>query len=255
MRGVSKMKIEKFIEELRTMSDYPIWVSSEYICPRCGEHIFNTWEWGDESIFYSPFPWSEEHFEVSLEVHEIDEWTPEEWYSWDITVPFEGDEDGCEYCMDLVPCEDYADIYDDDEKWQDSVFHHGVAAFDRSEDGIQRIIDLNTCTDLQICTSTEMIGGYGISLSGDILVASNEDLYSTINRNTGKRFFDRSRHDVVENVKELYKIFGDHNEIVLTNYSIEAIWCKNYMEEYIKDTLKELAKSLGVFFMEVSPRH
>ena len=142
-----------------------------------------------------------------------------------------------------------------DEKWQDSVFHHGVAAFDKSEDGIQRIIDLNTCTDLQICTSTEMIGGYGISLNGDVLIASNEDLWSTINHDTGKRFFDRSCHDVVEDVEELYRIFGDHNEVVLTNYSIEAIWCKDYIKSNIKDTLKELAKTLGVFFIEAPSRH
>ena len=247
------MKLEKFINELRSMNDYPIWVSVNDIFPRCGQEKFETWEWGDESIYYSPFPWEEEHFDVTLEVHEVDTWTPEEWYCWDITVPFEGDEDGCDDCINLVPCEDYADMYN--EEWQDSVFHHGVAAFDRSEDGIQRIIDLSTCTDLQICTSTEMIGGYGISLNGDVLIASNEDLWSTINHDTGKRFFDRSCHDVVEDVEELYRIFGDHNEVVLTNYSIEAIWCKDYIKSNIKDTLKELAKTLGVFFIGAPSRH
>lgn len=249
------MKIEKFINELKYFTEYPIWVSVEYFCPKCGQKKYESWEWGDESIFYSPFPWEEEKFNINLEVHEIDPWNPKEWYSWDITVPYEYEEgESCESCEGLIPCEDFAEDYIGEE-WVGSVFHHGVTAFNREEDGVQRIIELSTCTDLQICTSTEMIGGYGISVSGDILVAANHDIWSVINENTGQRFFDCWEHDTVSSIEELYNIEGDHNEIVMTNFNIEAIWCKHYVASEIKEALKELATTLGVFFIEVPSRH
>lgn len=245
------MKLEKFLNELNASTNLDIWVTVKYICSKCGETKYESWHWEhDDSIFYWPVPWLEEHFDVSLETHEVDPWNPQEYKAWEITVPCENGE--CEDCSSNIPCEDFKDEYG--EEWNESVFHHGVAAFNREINGIQRIIDLNACTDLQICTSTEMIGGYGISVSGEVLVASNEDLWSSINENTGKRYFCADEHEVVNKISDLYKISGDHNEIVLTDYNIEAIWCKDYMSEEIKKTLKDLAEELSVFYLEIPKR-
>lgn len=245
------MKLEKFLNELNSSTNLDIWVTVKYICSKCGEQKYESWHWGhDDSIFYWPVPWSEEYFDVTLEKHEVDPWNPQEYKTWEITVPCEDGE--CEDCSSNVPCEDFENDYD--EEWNESVFHHGVTAFNKEIDGVQRIIDLNTCTDLQICTSTEMIGGYGISVNGKVLVASNEDLWSSINENTGKRYFNADEHDIVCEISDLYDINGDHNEIVLTDYSIEAIWCKDYMSEEIKETLKSLADELDVFYLETSKR-
>lgn len=245
------MELKKFLGELKKMTDYDIFVTVKEICMNCGEESSQSYNLKDDGIWYNPVPWSEENFSVDLEVHEVDPWNPREWYSWDITVPMPVEK--CEVCEGLVPCENYAEFYTGEE-WVGSVFHHGVAAFNRQEDGVQRIIELSTCTDLQICTSTEMIGGYGISVSGDILMAANHDVWSVINENTGQRFFDCWEHDIVSSIEKLYDIEGDHNEIVMANFNIEAIWCKNYVVSEIKEALKELATTLNVFFVEIPSR-
>ena len=245
------MKLEKFLNELSNISNIDIWITVEYICDKCGEKKYESWHWGhDDSIFYWSVPWSEEHFDVNLETHEVDPWNPQEYETWEITVPCEYGT--CEDCSSNVPCEDFKNFYD--EEWNTSVFHHGVTAFNKEEDGLQRIIDLSNCADLQICTSTEMIGDYGISVSGTTLVASSEDLWSTINKDTGKRYFNAEEHSIVYDINDLYDISGDHNEIVITNYSIEAIWCKEFVNDETKEILKSLAECLGVFYLETSKR-
>lgn len=245
------MKLRRFIDEIKKVTSYDIFVTVKEKCMNCGEESSRSYNIKDNAIWYNPVPWSEEKFNVNLEVHEIDPWNSKEWYSWDITVPMPVEK--CETCEELVPCEDFAEVYNGEE-WEGSVFHHGVTAFNRQEDGVQRIIELSTCKDLQICTSTEMIGGYGISVSGDILVAANHDLWSVINENTGQRFFNCWEHDTVSNIEEVYNIEGDHNEIVMANFNIEAIWCKNYVASEIKEALKGLAATLDVFFVEVPSR-
>ena len=232
-----------------------LWTIEE--CPLCGgianQHQMSIGSYED---LYPVLDWywdDSEACDYNLDIDEISE----DWYEITLSYPSEVECNFCEmYELNTVHAYEYAELYQG-EAWEGSVFHHGVQAYNQVSDpeiAMCRIEEIHDCYDMEICTSTEMIGPYGVSVYGDIQVASKCDLWSEIDPDDGSRMFNEDSLDLVTEPEDLYEFHTDHNEIIVTNTVIEAIWCKDWVDPKIKDRLIKLSKKLGVFFIEASKR-
>jgi hypothetical protein len=100
--------------------------------------------------------------------------------------------------------------------------------------------------EYQICTSTKYLGMMGVTIEGDILMASSYDLFSGIDRdNNCRRYFDdKDMDNIVYDYKDLELHEDDeeeNNEIVVQNTKITGIW----VTEDANNKLKALAKQLA----------
>ena len=226
-------------------------------CPICGgvvnDKVYDICN-EDDLSYVLGWNWPEEQDKnFALEISEV----AEGWIELTLSTVADDVCTSCyEYELNSVHAYEYAEHYEDSE-WAGSVFHHGVQAYNQASDpevSIGRIAEIHDCYDMEICCSTEMIGPYGISVSGDIQVASKRDLWSVIDPDDGSRMFDEDSLDLIEHPDELYDIHGDHNEIIMNNTTIESIWCKDWVDDATKDALKKIANELDVFYLETSKR-
>ena len=138
--------------------------------------------------------------------------------------------------------------------------YHGIAAYnvaglDTVGDYLVRFQSINANPEWQICCSSRPIGHIGAVIDGDVLCASNMDLYTDIDPGNGRRHFDGSRYratHLVSDASELDSTVWSHDEIVTHNNSIRYIWVYDQASDTIKNYGKFLARILKVYYVEIS---
>ena len=132
------------------------------------------------------------------------------------------------------------------ESFNGVTLYHGFNAFFVSKSYITCFNELMKNPQYQICTSTKYLGMMGVTVEGDILMASSYDLFSGIDRdNNCRRYFDEKDMDnLVYDYKDLELHEDDpeeNNEIIVQNTKITGIW----ITEDASNKLKEFAKQLS----------
>lgn len=132
------------------------------------------------------------------------------------------------------------------ESFNNVKLYHGFNAFFVSKSYATCFNELMKHPEYQICTSTKYLGMMGVTIEGDILMASSYDLFSGIDRdNNCRRYFDdKDMDNIVYDYKDLELHEDDeeeNNEIVVQNTKITGIW----VTEDANNKLKALAKQLA----------
>lgn len=110
--------------------------------------------------------------------------------------------------------------------------------------------------EYQICTSTKYIGMLGVTINGDILLASNYDLFSGIDtNNNNRRYFDEKQlKDLVYDYADLELHEDDpeeNNEIVIHNTTITGVWITSDAPEKLRQLATDIAKEHNLPLIEV----
>jgi hypothetical protein len=133
--------------------------------------------------------------------------------------------------------------------------YHGFGAFFSKKPIAKCFEDLMMHSEWEICTSTKWLGMIGVIVTGDILLASSFDLFSGIDRENGKRFFDSKQlQDLVYDYKDLVLHEDDpdeNNEIVLRNTKVNAIWVTSDASNGHRAIAKKLADKYNLPIVEV----
>lgn len=115
------------------------------------------------------------------------------------------------------------------------VLHHGLSAFGKDLDVnrlFNRVDRLMNESNIDICCCTEAhIGPFGISLEGDVLAASNSDLFSYRHGDRIKienKYADR----LVSSKSELMQLGAGYDEIIASNIKIKSFWIKKEAKNY-----------------------
>ena len=138
--------------------------------------------------------------------------------------------------------------------------YHGIAAYNMVglhtvSDYLERLKSINTNPEWQICCSSRPIGLIGAVIDGDVLCASNMDLYTYIDQDNGRRYFDGSRYrakHLVNDASELDSSIWSHDEIVTQHNHVRYIWVYDKADEKTKNYGKFIARLLKVAYVEVS---
>lgn len=140
--------------------------------------------------------------------------------------------------------------------FENVVLYHGFGAFFCSRPIIECFKDLLAHPEWQVCTSTKWLGMVGVTIKGDILVASNYDLFSGIDReDNNRRFFEECQlDDLVYDYADLILHEDDdeeNNEIVLTNTQITGVWVTSDATNKHKEFAKKLAEKYNLPLIQV----
>ena len=140
--------------------------------------------------------------------------------------------------------------------FENVMLYHGFNAFFKSRPIIECFKDILAHPEYEICTSTKWLGLIGITVVGDILVASNYDLLSGIDReNNNRRYFEeRQINYLVYDYADLELHEDDNeenNEIVLTNTKITGIWVTCDASNKHKEFAKKVAEKYNLPLIEV----
>jgi hypothetical protein len=135
--------------------------------------------------------------------------------------------------------------------FENVVLYHGFGAFFNKKPVIECFKELMMHSEWQVCTSTKYLGMLGVTLTGDILIASSYDLFSGIDReNNNRRFFEEDQLDyLVSDYADLELHEDDpeeNNEIVLTNTQITGIWVTADASNKLKEFAKKLAEEYNL---------
>ena len=140
--------------------------------------------------------------------------------------------------------------------FENVTLYHGFNAFFKSRPIIECFKDILAHPEYEICTSTKWLGLIGITVVGDILVASNYDLLSGIDReNNNRRYFEEKQmkylvYDYAD--LELHEDDDEeNNEIVLTNTKITGIWVTCDASNKHKEFAKKVAEKYNLPLIEV----
>ena len=133
--------------------------------------------------------------------------------------------------------------------------YHGFNAFFVGKSYQYKFETLINNPQRQICTSTKYLGMMGVTVVGDILIASNYDLCSSVDKDTGRRYFDSKDIDnIVYDYNDLEHHWDDNeenNEIVVTNVKVTGIWVTSDANNKLKALAKALADKYNLPFIEV----
>lgn len=143
--------------------------------------------------------------------------------------------------------------------FENITLYHGIAAYNVARtmsvgDYMSRITDIIHHPEWQICCSTKPLGLIGIAVKGDVLCASNADLYTEIGAN-GRRYYDARRYratHLIYDAKNLDDSVWSHNEIVTRNNVIRWVWVHESASTELKNQGKFIAKILKVKYMELT---
>lgn len=138
------------------------------------------------------------------------------------------------------------------------VLYHGFNAFFVSKPYRTCFNTLMKHPEYQICTSTKYIGMMGVCVQGDILIASNYDLFSGIDTdNNNRRYFDDKDIDnLVYDYKDLLLHTDDeeeNNEIVIHNTKIKGVWITEDANNKLKQLAANIAKEHNLPLIQVGP--
>lgn len=136
------------------------------------------------------------------------------------------------------------------------VLYHGIAAYNFDDDEevsaydyYSRVVDIIRNPQWEICCSTRCIGHIGIVAKGEVLCASNADLFTEIDCKTGLRYFDKTRHrarHLIYDAKDLDPTVWSHDEIVTRDNKPTAIWVYSGASNTIKNYAIYIAKLLKI---------
>ena len=165
----------------------------------------------------------------------------------------------CSECMSLAN-RVYCDTCVPPQGFESVTKYHGIAAYnkvgmDSVGDYLVRFQSINANPEWQICCSSRPIGEIGAVIDADVLCASNMDLYTEIDPDNGRRYFDGSRYratHLVSHANELDSTVWSHDEIVTHNNSIRYIWVYDQASDTIKNYGKFIARALKVCYVEIS---
>lgn len=123
--------------------------------------------------------------------------------------------------------------------------YHGVDAYNWS-DPMENLSNLLNNTSWEICTSSRMIGNFGVKCTGDVEVASSIDLCSFLF--DGARYFMVSERAVgiVSDINQLDKSMWHHNEIIMKDFTVTGLWVRETYDKEIISKLKDKAKELNI---------
>lgn len=152
--------------------------------------------------------------------------------------------------------------------FENVVKYHGIVALSRQnlEAGIKHLRKVVTTPSYETCCATAPIGAIGAILNGDVITASNKDLYSQVDYSKGKRYFELEEegdayYGIVHYADQLRPADTDGamycNELVTINNSVECIWVKIWATEEEKRAAIELSEFYEVELMiidEAIPR-
>lgn len=168
-------------------------------------------------------------------------------------------DDTCPECISLAN-RVYCDTCVAPQGFESVTKYHGIAAFnsygmDSIGDYLVRFQSINANPEWQICCSSRPIGPIGAVIDADVLCASNMDLCTDIDPDNGRRYFDGSRYratHLVSHANELDSTVWSHDEIVTHNNSIRYIWVYDQASDTIKNYGKFIARTLKVYYVEIS---
>lgn len=140
--------------------------------------------------------------------------------------------------------------------FEEVVLYHGFNAFFMSRPYRTCFNTILKTPTAQICTSTKWIGMMGITVKGDILIASSYDLFSGIDRddNCRRYFDDKDMGNLVYDYKDLLLHEDDpeeNNEIVIHNTTITGVWITSDAPENLRRLAADIAKENNLPLIEV----
>jgi hypothetical protein len=139
--------------------------------------------------------------------------------------------------------------------FEGKVLYHGFNAFTTMKPYDYKFETLMKNPQRQICTSTKYLGMMGVTVEGDVLMASSYDLCSSVEKGTNRRYFEeRDMEYLVSDYSELEHHWDDveeNNEIVVTNVKITGIWVTSDANNKIRDIAVRLAKEYNLPLIEV----
>ena len=157
------------------------------------------------------------------------------------------------------------ELFNLNKKYYDNTYlYHGLNAYttnltdksldisEKIENNLHNIINNK---DIELATSsTHMIGDIGIKGKGDSLFAQPWDMYSVVDKETGKRSKPRAgaiiTEDDIFDIIEKYhdnpksiKPWKKHDEVIAKNFKIDSIWVKedfyNNNQDFVLKLLKD----------------
>ena len=157
------------------------------------------------------------------------------------------------------------ELFNLNKKYYDNTYlYHGLNAYttnltDKSLDISEKIennlYNITNNKDIELATSsTHMIGDIGIKGKGDSLFAQPWDMYSVVDKETGKRSKPREKAIITEDdifgIIEKYhknpkkiKPWEKHDEVITKNFEIESLWVKedfyNNNQDFVLKLLKD----------------
>ena len=157
------------------------------------------------------------------------------------------------------------ELFNLNKKYYDNTYlYHGLNAYttnltDKSLDISEKIennlYNITNNKDIELATSsTHMIGDIGIKGKGDSLFAQPWDMYSVVDKETGKRSKPRAGAVITEDdifgIIEKYhknpkkiKPWEKHDEVIAKNFEIESLWVKedfyNNNQDFVLKLLKD----------------
>ena len=151
------------------------------------------------------------------------------------------------YCMDMPRPVGFDSV----------IKYHGIVALSRSNlnKGIDHLHKVVNTPLYETCCASAPIGALGAILDGEVVTASNEDLYSHVDRSNGQRYFELEEFgDAYEGIIHYADQLrpadtdGAHpcNELVTINNSVNSIWVKIWATAEEKKAAVELAEYYNV---------
>ena len=156
------------------------------------------------------------------------------------------------------------ELFNLNKKYYDNTYlYHGLNAYttnltDKSLDISEKIennlYNIINNKDIELATSsTHMIGDIGIKGKGDSLFAQPWDMYSIVDKETGKRSKPRERAIITEDdifgIIEKYhenpksiRPWEKHDEVIAKNFEIESLWVKENFYNNNQDFVLKLLK-------------
>ena len=157
------------------------------------------------------------------------------------------------------------ELFNLNKKYYDNTYlYHGLNAYttnltDKSLDISEKIennlYNITNNKDIELATSsTHMIGDIGIKGKGDSLFAQPWDMYSVVDKETGKRSKPRAgaiiTEDDIFDIIEKYhdnpksiKPWKKHDEVIAKNFKIDSLWVKedfyNNNQDFVLKLLKD----------------
>lgn len=154
------------------------------------------------------------------------------------------------YCSDMPKPEGFESV----------VKYHGIVALSRQDldAGIKHLRKVVTTPSYETCCATAPIGALGAILNGDVITASNKDLYSQVG--SKGRYFELEEesdayYGIIHYADQLRPANTDGamycNELVTINNSVDCIWVKIWATEEEKRAAIELSEFYEVELMVI----
>ena len=133
------------------------------------------------------------------------------------------------------------------------VLYHGFNAFFSGKPYEYKFNQLMKNPQREICTSTSYLGMMGVTIEGEILVASSDDLCSDVDEN-GRFFYESDMDSIVYDYADLDLHIGENdenNEIIIKNTKITGIWITSDANNNLKALAKMLAEKHNLPLIEM----